>query len=305
MTRRASFDLQRAPNGQLCGYGPPHIKPETVQYLLERGADTNWVAPNGILVLEHALLKYWSGDSVDVLAARAVHSGSLRRWATSRVCAASSTGMADRRKQRGASVRNSPPSVRPAAAASGSDDEETLLEALFVAMLNGRIAVLDYMIAQSTPVNSLLHESPVIDFAIANRMTSVVECLMRGGADRGIKPSRPHTSPRELAHERFEGAPDKPTPDALSNCAGWIPTQSSPRVTRVPRHRPLYIRTSRKQSSSRATTPSSRPIGHSRREPAVWSAPQPRGWSHGLHAIQWYRSRSVPARATRAYVCRR
>ena len=44
---------------------------ELVRELIESGADPNWVAPNGVPVLEHALIRYWNGEMVDVLAQHA------------------------------------------------------------------------------------------------------------------------------------------------------------------------------------------------------------------------------------------
>jgi hypothetical protein len=53
------LDRQRALNNRLCGH--VHMTPEEVRSLLDQGADANWVAPNGLSVLEHALICYWSG----------------------------------------------------------------------------------------------------------------------------------------------------------------------------------------------------------------------------------------------------
>ena len=52
----------------------PHLRADVVRALIHQGADPNWVAPNGIPVLEHALLRYWNGAAVDVMHPRAAGS---------------------------------------------------------------------------------------------------------------------------------------------------------------------------------------------------------------------------------------
>src|SRR5690606_34903067 len=66
---RQGFNRQLELNRRLCGQS--YIDDEMVRALLEQGADPNWVAPNGISVLEHALLRYWkrSEAGVDLLVA--------------------------------------------------------------------------------------------------------------------------------------------------------------------------------------------------------------------------------------------
>ena len=63
------LDRQRELNVRLCGH--IRMKTEEVRALLDQGADPDWVAPNGITVLEHAILRYWNGEAVDLVAARA------------------------------------------------------------------------------------------------------------------------------------------------------------------------------------------------------------------------------------------
>jgi hypothetical protein len=62
------FDRQLELNTRLCGH--MHMPADEVRDLLDRGADPAWVAPSGIPVLEHALLRYWNAEAVDLLAAR-------------------------------------------------------------------------------------------------------------------------------------------------------------------------------------------------------------------------------------------
>ncbi|MGH7638752.1 MAG: Clp protease N-terminal domain-containing protein [Gemmatimonadaceae bacterium] len=204
------LDLQRALNEQLSG----HIEksPENVRWLLDRGADPNWVDPNGIAVLEYALVNYWDGEAVDVLAARARPRRAL--WI--------SAGLGDVDGVRRSLDRNGKPTkearrLRPPfhAAARGPvtahpdpDDEEILVEAFVVAMLNGRTGVLEYMVSRGFPLNSMTYGIPMICFAVGNGWPNVVASLVRCGADLDLKGWRPEQSAREMAREFLESAPD-------------------------------------------------------------------------------------------------
>lgn len=81
------------------------------------------------------------------------------------------------------------------------------MEAFLVAMLNGRTAVLEYMVSRGTPVNSLVYGSPMINLAVGNAWTPVVECLVRCGADLGLRGWQSQQSAREMARALFEGMP--------------------------------------------------------------------------------------------------
>ena len=178
------LDLQRELNRQLCGH--MHMKTEKVRWLLDRGADPNWTAPNGIPVLEHALIRYWNGEAVDLVAARIAPRKAL--WI------AAGLGDVDGvRRSLDAQGKPTPAArkLRPdfdAVAAvhmpshPDPDDEEILMEAFFIAVLNGRTAVLEYMTSRGFPVDSLVWGSPVINIAVGNAMTPMVECLVRCGA---------------------------------------------------------------------------------------------------------------------------
>ena len=60
-------DEQAELNEQLCGH--LRMKTDDVRWLLAPGANPHWTAPNGLCVLENALLRCWNGEAVDVVAA--------------------------------------------------------------------------------------------------------------------------------------------------------------------------------------------------------------------------------------------
>jgi hypothetical protein len=197
-------------NHALCGQ--MYMSIEIVQFLLDRGADADWIAPNGIPVLEHALIRYWSGDAVDLLAARATPRQAL--WI--------SAGLGDVDGVRQSLDANGRPTtaarrLRPEFDMVGQrglpmhpdpDDEEVLLQAFFVAMLNSRTSIIEYMASRGFNVNTLIWDSPVLNIAVGNAWVPVVESLMRCGADPDIKGWHPDRSAREIARDLWEQAPE-------------------------------------------------------------------------------------------------
>jgi ankyrin repeat protein len=202
------LDLQRELNMQLCG----RIKFPTdkVRELLDRGADPNWVAPNGVPVLEYALIRYWNAEAVDLLAAHARPRKAL--WIAAGLGDVDGVDQfLDRNGRPTAEARRLRPPfdlVGPMMLSHPDpDDDEILIEAFVVAIFNGRIPVLEYMAAHGTPINSLVYGSPVINFAVGNAWPSIVECLVRWGADPELRGYQPEQSARELARGCFEEMP--------------------------------------------------------------------------------------------------
>ncbi|AHG92737.1 Clp domain protein (plasmid) [Gemmatirosa kalamazoonensis] len=197
------FDVRRDLNAQLCG--SMYMQPEHVRRLLDRGADPDAVMPNGSTVLEHALILYWNGAAVDVLVGRARPREAL--W----IAAGLGDVPAVRRfldpagKPTAAARRVAPPVGLKRSLPTHPDpgDEELLLEAFFVAMLNGRTAVTEYLASRGLDVNTRLWDSPVLNIAAGNAWPPVVACLLRCGADPDLKGYHPTQSAREIARWRL------------------------------------------------------------------------------------------------------
>ncbi len=197
-------DLHSLLNPQLLGVNM--MRPDRVTHLIALGANPNWVAPNGLSVLEHAILRWWNGDAVDVLAARAnrrdaawIAAGlgdvvGLSRWFDSNG------------KLRPEARRNRPnfPAASPGMAMPMIPEpsyEELLFELLIVAAMNGRASTIEYLAKRGANVNARLWEVPLLVVAVGNGWANAVEALLRCGADPDLRGWRPRTSAREMARE--------------------------------------------------------------------------------------------------------
>ncbi|MEP6508571.1 MAG: hypothetical protein ABJC63_10130 [Gemmatimonadales bacterium] len=218
-------DVRLELNRQLCGH--PGIKPDKVRWLLERGADPAWIPPNGIPVLEHALIRYWNSEPIDVLAPHCTPRKAL--WI--------SAGLGDTEGvRRSLDAKGKPTAdarrVRPDFDAVGPrfvlghpdpEDEEILMEAFFVAMLNGRIAVLEYMASRGFPVNSPVFGAPMINIAVGNLWMPVVQCLLQIGADPSLTGWATQHSARDTARQHFEDDPQNAVRRRIVELCGMDP----------------------------------------------------------------------------------
>lgn len=217
------FDYQRELNLQLCGH--MHMKAGKVQWLLDRGADPNWVAPSGIPVLEHALILYWNGAAVDLVAARARPRQAL--WIAA--------GLGDVEGVK----RSLDPKGRPTPAATElrppfdsvggpphlshpePDAEELLAETLYVAASNGRTEVIEYLASRGAPLNSTILGGPLLGVAVGNGLAPVVEVMLKCGADLDIPTGDSNGTPREMGRSFFR--PNDPARRRVAELCGWDP----------------------------------------------------------------------------------
>ena len=202
---RERMDLTETLNWMLLG----HMKmpPEDMQRLLDRGADPNWVAPNGYSVLEHVIWRCWNGEAVDLIASRVKPREAF--WI--------SAGLGDAEAVKRYVDEHGVPTdaarrVRPDFNAIGympmptnpaPDDEQILWEAFLVAAFNQRFAVMDVLLDRGFPIDYMAWGQPVLHLAVGNGWLPMVEYLIQRGANVDLKGWRPHASARELAEQMF------------------------------------------------------------------------------------------------------
>jgi len=201
------FDLQHELNVQLCGRMGGRATPEHVRWLLDRGADPSYVAPNGYPVLEHALVRYWNGEAVDLVAARTRPRHTL--WVAAGLGHVDGVKRyLDRSGKPTRAAREGRPDLEvlalPMMQHPDPDDEEILMEAFLGATLNQRAGVMEYLTSRGFPVDSLIYGSPILLVAVGNAMVGSVASLIRCRADLDLRGWRPNQSAREIARELFE-----------------------------------------------------------------------------------------------------
>jgi hypothetical protein len=161
--------------------------PAQVAYYLDRGADPTWMPPNEISVLEHALLRYWNPEAIDLIASRV----------TPRKAFWIAAGLGDVRGvlaylDRGGRPNSAARRDRPDFTAVGlgvpcrphADDHEIVWEAFCVAGFNQRLAVLDALLDRGFPVDASPWGKTLVEWAHGNRIAPLVEFLVARGARR-------------------------------------------------------------------------------------------------------------------------
>lgn len=227
---------------QLCGH--MYMKMDDVRYLLERGPDPRWVAPNGLPVLENAILRYWNGEAVDVIASRTVPRNAL--WIAA--------GLGDVDGVRRFLDRDGKPTraartFRPPLDSVGvmsvpmlpdPDDEEVLMEAFLVAVLNARLSVIEYMVQRGFDVDTRMWGgTPVVNMAVGNGWTPVVECLGRCGADLDIHEGNSNGTARDLARAMRENGTHGPRYRRIVELCGLDPDAILAARDATPRPAPI------------------------------------------------------------------
>ena len=205
-------DVQRELNERLLGFPNDRAQPERVRWYLDRGADPNWMPPNGIPVLEHALVMFKSAECVDLIAQRVRPRRAL--WVAA--------GLGDVSGVRsfiaGKGILTPEGRLnRPDPMAIGSfygfpptieaDDLEIMWEAFQVAGWNDRWSAMDVLLDAGLPVDHAPIGWPLLMEAIGTlQRVPLIGYLVKRGAsvDREWPP---HGSGRVLARQLFEGYP--------------------------------------------------------------------------------------------------
>jgi hypothetical protein len=97
------------------------------------------------------------------------------------------------------------------------------MEAFFLAAFYRRTAVLEYLASRGFNVNTLVWDTPVLNVAAGNGWTTVVECLVRCGADPTIKGQHPDWTAREYARHMLEQEPQNPEHRRIAQLCGLDP----------------------------------------------------------------------------------
>jgi hypothetical protein len=156
-----------------------------VAYYLQKGADPNFVASSGIPVIEIAIMRYWNGEAVDLIARRV----------TPRKAFWIAAGLGDLAEfnscfSRDGKLRKDAHERRPdfmsvglrTPTRPGATDHELLWEAFYVAGANQRFNILDRMLEMGFPIDAAPWGGTLLEWAEGNQITSTVEYLKARGA---------------------------------------------------------------------------------------------------------------------------
>lgn len=221
---RRGVDMHLALNRQLCGF--VYIGAGEVAALLDRGADPNWIAPNGYTVLEHAVVRYWNGDAVDLIATRVKPRDSW--WVAAGIGDVKGVKrFLDRNGMPNAAARDDRPDFTaigpfPMPMVPSADDEQILVETFMIAMWNGRSNVMKYMAKPGTNVNSLSWGMTLATMAAGNGWVRAMESLVQCGADVNLQ-GLYNGSAREMARQMLETQTDTPDRRRIAELCGLDP----------------------------------------------------------------------------------
>ncbi|MCC7053188.1 MAG: hypothetical protein IT355_07950 [Gemmatimonadaceae bacterium] len=189
-----------------------------VRRLLDRGADPSWIAPTGLTVLEHAIVQYWNGQAVDLIAQRVrsrrafwIAAGLGDVPGVRRFFGTDGTLTAD-------AYRDRPPLELMSVALAvptlpEPDDVEVMAEAALVAAMNGRVAVLELLLDMGYPVDHRFWlDQTLVYFAIHHGMDTIVEVLVRRGADLDVSVGGQMPTARQLAAQMLDSVPHGRSP---------------------------------------------------------------------------------------------
>lgn len=182
-------DIQRELDERLLGWPQDRDQPEAVRWYLERGANPNWMPPNGITVLEHAIVRYRSSACVDLIAGRVTPRRAL--WI--------SAGLGDVGGVRSFFAgkgrltpegRLNRPDLMAMGALMGflpphhdADDLEIMYEAFQIAGWNERWATMDALLEAGLPVDHAPIGWPLVLEAVGNLIVPLADYLVSRGAD--------------------------------------------------------------------------------------------------------------------------
>ena len=183
-------DVQRELDERLLGF--PHDRERMIQrirWYLERGANPNWMPPNGITVLEHAIVRYRDAASVDLIAERVTPRRALWIAAGLGDVAGVRSFIAGKAKLTAAGRLNRPDHMAMASLGflppnQEAGDLEIMWEAFQIAGWNERWAAMDVLLEAGLPVDYAPAGGwPLVLEAVGNTLLPFAEYLVRRGAE--------------------------------------------------------------------------------------------------------------------------
>ena len=222
--RTLDVDVQLMLNLRLRGFMGGSMDPAKVRWLLDLGADPQWVAPNGLPVLEHAIYRYWNGAAVDLLIARAEPRDTF--WVSAGVGnAARLREYFDRTgKLRPAARKNRPDLMALSGHADVGlpepGDDVILWEAAFVAAVNNRGEAFDVLLEHGFDID-MNWGMTLLGFAVGNGLLPMVELLISRGASPNVRGWRPNQTPREMCAGYLGQNLNNPEYRRIVELLGW------------------------------------------------------------------------------------
>jgi hypothetical protein len=214
-------DIQRELDERLLGFsadrptGSRQVQADRIRWFLDRGANPNWMPPNGISVLEHALVRYHNGACVDLIAERVTPRRALWIAAGLGDVAGVRSFIAGNAALTPEGRLNRPDTLAMDAFPRGlppnydADDLEIMWEAFQIAGWNGRWAAMDALLDTGLPVDYAPSVGwPLMLEAAGNMHLDLAEYLVRRGADLD-REWPPHGSARGFARMHFGNWPQK------------------------------------------------------------------------------------------------
>lgn len=188
-------DVQRELDERLLGWpqdgARPYgrVQPETVRWYLDRGANPDWMPPNRITVLEHAIARYRNGTCVDLIAERVRPRQALWIAAGLGDVAGVRSFVVRKGKLTRAARLNRPDTMAMGVVAgllpphADADDLEIMWEALLIAAWHERWSTMDALLEAGLPVDHAPFGWPLVLDAVGNLIFPLAEYLISRGAD--------------------------------------------------------------------------------------------------------------------------
>lgn len=199
------FDIQLELNRELLGWPGDVGDPGLVRWLLDRGADPDWLPPNGITVLEHAIVRHRNAECVELIAQRVTPRRAL--WIAAGLGDVDGVRryIAGKRKLKAEARRNRPDLMAMGALLwrglppnPEANDLEIMSEAFLIAGWNGQWAAMDALLDAGFPIDHDKPSGALVGYAVGNMFLPLAEYLVSRGADLD-RPWGTMDTPREFA----------------------------------------------------------------------------------------------------------